>query len=719
MKEILLTVISCIAILIPSMGQKKPRPAPSDLTGPPLEEADISTLPSGIDRIEIFLLMGQSNMKGRGVMPSEPLRNSQIIMMHKGTDDWYLARHPLHLVGSPKDFSGADNAGVGPGLAFAQTLAKVYPKTRIALIPCAKGGSNIHQWRKGQVLYDETIRRAKLALTNAPKGKARIAGALWLQGESDSTNSDKIQAYSERLRQLIDNLRTDTGIPDLPFIACTIGEKKTPELRSKINAILLDLPKLRPHTACIDGRSFAKFIDSVHFDTATQEEHGRLYTAKYLDLTRKQNSGAKETDLKSLPPIQFAEGEKHFTAANQERVDIVKQIPGLVALWDFVQRRDSWKTNNPFISIPGESGGQTYELEPRNISLDFWHEGKEATLDDFELYGRGPFGQAVRFSSPKSKTDLPVLTVPRKNLHDSPLDIKGKGKSVSMVVWLLYERGNHAIAGMWHEGTVTPRGQPPVVQEPGKRQFGLFAGLQANKGGIGAHISENGGSSFGNIYARHLASEPTKMKQIKPDMKPSQTDKYWNAVGMVFHNEENRVTAYVNGSAKEVWVENPKESRFFEHAYRAWQQGQLADIDGIQPGEDVDFPKDQYYRLPEDEPVETKIIERTSDRIVRLETYPFSKIEATYQVKPDGKLGKPLKRDLVALKSNPYYFGYDIYAPKKLEQGGPFTIGRVIHSNRHATLSAWIGGVAVFDRALSDEEMKKLATIGNCSGRAK
>ena len=264
------------------------------------------------------------------------------------------------------------------------------------------------------------------------------------------------------------------------------------------------------------------------------------------------NSGdlrAEETDVKSLPPIQFAEGEKRFTAVNQKRVDIVKQIPGLVALWDFVQRRDSWKTKNPFISIPGESGGQTYKLEPRNLSLDFWHEGKEATLEDFELYGRGPFGQAVRFSSPRSTTDLPVLTVPRKNLHNSSLDIKGKGKSVSMVVWLLYERGNHAIAGMWHEGTVTPRGEPPVVKEPGKRQFGLFAGLQANKGGIGAHISENGGSSFGNIYARHLASEPTKMKQIKPDMKPGQTDKYWNAVGLVFNNEENRVTAYVNGSA--------------------------------------------------------------------------------------------------------------------------------------------------------------------------
>ena len=96
------------------------------------------------------------------------------------------------------------------------------------------------------------------------------------------------------------------------------------------------------------------------------------------------NSGdlrAEETDVKSLPPIQFAGGEKRFTTANQKRVDIVKQIPGLVALWDFVQRRDSWQDfigrdtlahpGNPFISIPGESGGQTYELEPRNISLDF------------------------------------------------------------------------------------------------------------------------------------------------------------------------------------------------------------------------------------------------------------------------------------------------------------------------------------------------------------
>jgi hypothetical protein len=290
MKKTLLVVISLIAIPPLSMAQKKTKPAPPDLTRPPLQATDIAMLPSGLDRVEIFLLMGQSNMKGRGVMPEEPLRNPQIIMMHKGTDSWFLARHPLHLVGSPTDFSGADNAGVGPGLTFAETLAKARPETRIALIPCALGGSNITQWRKGRALYDETVRRAKLALEQGPKGKTRIAGALWLQGESDSTTPEKIHAYPERLAQLIDHLRADTGVPDLPFIACTIGEMKPNSAqRAKINAILLNLPAIRLHTACVDGRGFAKHIgDRVHFDTATQEEHGRRYAAEYLNLVRKQ-----------------------------------------------------------------------------------------------------------------------------------------------------------------------------------------------------------------------------------------------------------------------------------------------------------------------------------------------------------------------------------------------------------------------------------------------
>jgi hypothetical protein len=97
--------------------------------------------------------------------------------------------------------------------------------------------------------------------------------------------------------------------------------------------------------------------------------------------------GAQETDRQALPPIQFVEGDTRFAAANQERVDLVTQIPGLVALWDFVQRRDSWQTHNPFISIPGKSGGRAYELEPRNISLDFWQQDQKRRLPILSCLG--------------------------------------------------------------------------------------------------------------------------------------------------------------------------------------------------------------------------------------------------------------------------------------------------------------------------------------------
>jgi hypothetical protein len=76
-------------------------------------------------------------------MPEEPKRDLRIVMMHLKDDQWYLARHPLHLTGDSKTFKGHDNAGVGPGLAFAEAMAAANPKATIGLVPCAVGGSSI------------------------------------------------------------------------------------------------------------------------------------------------------------------------------------------------------------------------------------------------------------------------------------------------------------------------------------------------------------------------------------------------------------------------------------------------------------------------------------------------------------------------------------------------------------------------------------------------
>jgi hypothetical protein len=276
--------------LCPSLfAQKAKKAASPQPTKPPFEAVDITKLPEGATQLDLFLLMGQSNMKGRGVMPEEPKRDPRIVMLHLKDNQWYLARHPLHLTGDAKTFQGHDNAGVGPGLAFAETLAAANRKAVIGLVPCAVGGSSIKLWQKGAKLYDEALRRAKLALQTTAPVKARIRGVIWLQGEANA-NPQELPLHAERLRVMIEALRADLTLPDLPFIACTIGEMKPEPLLTNLkamNEIQLALPKSVPHTACVDARDLKTHIgDAVHFDTAAQKEIGKRFAAKLLEMTK-------------------------------------------------------------------------------------------------------------------------------------------------------------------------------------------------------------------------------------------------------------------------------------------------------------------------------------------------------------------------------------------------------------------------------------------------
>ena len=218
-------------------------------------------------------------------------------MMHIKNDRWYLAQHPLHFTGDPATMTGGDNAGVGSGLAFAEALVAREPAAMVGLIPCAVGGSPIRAWQKseGRSLYDRAIQRAKLTLEKGPPGRTRICGALWLQGESDSTE-ELLPRYQDQLLKLVDNLRADLQQPDLPFIACTIGsfigqrpKQQFPKWTrwTDINEVLLALPGQRPRTACVDARDLktGHIGDFTHYDTPSQLIIGQRFADKYFQIT--------------------------------------------------------------------------------------------------------------------------------------------------------------------------------------------------------------------------------------------------------------------------------------------------------------------------------------------------------------------------------------------------------------------------------------------------
>ncbi|MCS7026728.1 MAG: hypothetical protein NZV14_18165 [Bryobacteraceae bacterium] len=389
------------------------------------------------------------------------------------------------------------------------------------------------------------------------------------------------------------------------------------------------------------------------------------------------------------------------------RIQTVVKTRGFVALWDFVLRGSDGR----FDAHKAKNVSQDLRLDATNYVREFWNLGRAATYEDFPLLGRGPFGQAIQIRKESDPNFRPSLMIPRDRIHNSRLDVKGPGKSVSVVAWIIRESGAHAIAGIWHEGTDLKTGGPPATRiERGKRQYALFLGLAANPGGAAGHVSENGEKSFGDRYARNLSVTPEKVPELAADSPPEQLDAAWAVVAFAFDNQRNTVTSYLNGVATEYWIDNPSQHPFYQWPARGWLQAQLHAQPGQQEGEDPSFPRDQFYQPPEDKPRRRTILSQTADQRTELHEFAFTKVKVTLRRQASGKFVVE-KRELAALRVNPFWFAHDLYSPSSLSEGGPFTIGRVIQSNRGLGTTGYLGAVAVFDRALSPSEMARLAQI--------
>ncbi len=386
-----------------------------------------------------------------------------------------------------------------------------------------------------------------------------------------------------------------------------------------------------------------------------------------------------------------------------DRIATVTSIPGLVAFWDFTKRE---APGARFTAHVPAGAKHDYALDAGNYVRDLWGQGPAASYADFPLLGSGPFGQALRIKAEPNPDFRPLLFVPRARLHDTPLDIKGADRAVTVVVWAIRESGNHALAGIWHEGTDLKEKSTETIAkvERGQRQYALFAGLN-KEGAACGHVSENGASSFLNKYALHKCNSAEASPKVPADADPATLAKSWRTFAMTFDSRTHELTGWLDGASGDRWLENPQKDRLLAFAANAWLQGRLARIPGLQEGEDPKFPADQYYDPPEATPVKVTPLETQGTRRSELREYRYTKVKVTLED------GRETGRELVALRLNPWWFPHDLYAPRADGTGGPFTIGRVIHSSRGVGFTGWIGGVAVFDRALTAGELAQLHAL--------
>lgn len=218
----------------------------------------------------LYLLMGQSNMAGRGPITPElaAVGHARVFMLN-AAGEWVPAKNPVH-------FDKPKVAGVGPGLSFGVAMAEADPNVRIGLVPCAVGGTAIRYWQPGA--YDEATKThpyddAVLRIQNAVRCGV-VKGVLWHQGEADS-NPTAAAAYLPKLAELIGRVRQLVGQPVLPVVAGELGRFKPNSLT--FNAQLLKLPTVVPHTAVVTSENLTDKGDQTHFDGASADEYGRRY----------------------------------------------------------------------------------------------------------------------------------------------------------------------------------------------------------------------------------------------------------------------------------------------------------------------------------------------------------------------------------------------------------------------------------------------------------
>lgn len=222
--------------------------------------------------MDIFLLMGQSNMAGRGLLEDvEPIRDERISVFQDGR--WAVAEEPLH--------HDRPTAGIGLAMSFARSVLDADPGSDIGLVPRAVGSTPLARWMPGADLYEGAMAAAREATRDGT-----IKAVLWHQGEHDSKSEEDASSYSRRFTVMATTLRERLDAPSLPVVLGELGSylSARPDFPHylMVNAELRKIPDALPHSAVVSAEGLGDKGDDLHYDARSLRIFGERYAAAYL-----------------------------------------------------------------------------------------------------------------------------------------------------------------------------------------------------------------------------------------------------------------------------------------------------------------------------------------------------------------------------------------------------------------------------------------------------
>ena len=227
-------------------------------------------------KMDIYLLIGQSNMAGRAEIEDQDkdTLNNVYLFTSKGGQPWEKAANPLNKYSTIRKKMSMQR--LGPAYSFGEKMSATSNGTSIGLVVNAKGGTSIDQWAPNSEFYNEAVMRTHEAMKYG-----NLKGIAWHQGESDAT---KHNAYLPKIKNLITAFRQEFGKPDLPFIVGQISPEKSK--RFDFNQMILELPN-ELHGVGVVRHDNTTTTDSTHFDSRSQRLLGERYAIQMLNVMQK------------------------------------------------------------------------------------------------------------------------------------------------------------------------------------------------------------------------------------------------------------------------------------------------------------------------------------------------------------------------------------------------------------------------------------------------
>ncbi|MBB5637073.1 hypothetical protein HDE68_002986 [Pedobacter cryoconitis] len=225
--------------------------------------------------INSFLMIGQSNMAGRGYLNDvKQIYDEKIKMLVNGR--WQTMIEPINF--------DRPTSGIGLAASFAGAWRLKNDQKEIGLIPCADGGTSLDDWAVGGTLFENAVFQAKLA-----QKISKLSGILWHQGENDSFGGLSA-LYYDKLSVIVDAFRLELDAPDIPFIAGGLGDFLSGGRYGKyfteynqVNDALQKLAETKPNCYFVTANELTANADGLHFDAVSQRRFGIRYFESLLE----------------------------------------------------------------------------------------------------------------------------------------------------------------------------------------------------------------------------------------------------------------------------------------------------------------------------------------------------------------------------------------------------------------------------------------------------